>query len=162
MASQHTGYWNGLRTVRDYWQASMNLLGEDPALNLQDAAWPIRTQSEVRPPTCIATGAMVSHSLLCEGCIIDGTVEYSLLSPGVHVAPGAVVRHAVVMHDATIEEGAVVDNAILDTEVTVGWHARVGMAHRHAPTLGVSIPDQLTVIQAGTCVPAQETVVTHW
>jgi glucose-1-phosphate adenylyltransferase len=64
---------------------------------------------------------MISH-----GCVIEGVVEHSILSPGVRVGPGAVVRDSIIMFDADIGDGAVVDRAILDKEVVVGAGARIG------------------------------------
>jgi glucose-1-phosphate adenylyltransferase len=158
MVYQHSGYWNRIHSVYDYWQANVDLLHESKGLNLQDTSWPIRTRSEVRPPTRISTGARVSHSLICEGCIVDGTIEYSVLSPGVCVAPGAVVRNTVVMHDASIEERALVQNAIVDKDVIVGPQAQVGRAFRSAPTLNTRSPVELTTLEKGTRIPAQQTV----
>ena len=153
MVYLYTGYWHDLQSAPDYWQASMDLLSEKPGLNLQDRAWPIRTRSEVRPPTRISAGAKISHSLVCEGCIVDGTVEYSVLSPGVCVAPGATVRNSVVMHNTSVEERALVENAILDMDVTVGPQARVGQAPRHAPTVGAPAPNRIAIVSKGTRVP---------
>ncbi len=149
MAFQHAGYWKSLETAHDYWQAHMDLLSEVPGLNLQDAARPIRARSDIQPPTRISASARISHSMICDGCIIEGTVEHSVLSPGVHVAPGAVVRHAVVMAGATIEERALVENVILGVGVVVGSQAHVGRIHRHAPTCQALVPDQLIVTEQG-------------
>jgi glucose-1-phosphate adenylyltransferase len=157
-AFQFAGYWNSLQTVQDYWQASMDLLGESPLLNLQDTSWPIRTQFEVRPPTRVASGARITHSLISEGCIVDGTVEYSILSPGVCVAPGAVVRHSIVMHNTSIEERAFVENAVLDMDVIVGPQARVGRVRRHAPTIRPVAPPPLTIVGKDMHIPAHETI----
>jgi glucose-1-phosphate adenylyltransferase len=166
MVSHHTGYWDSFPTLYHYWRAHMDLLEDSPALNLQDASWPIRTQYQIRPPTRVARGARVSHSLLSEGCIVDGTVEYSVLSPGVYIGPGAVVRNSVIMHDVTIEERSVVENAIEDMEVIVGPQARVGQAERHAPTLGEAKPPQLTVVPQSTHISAHQVLepdpATEW
>jgi glucose-1-phosphate adenylyltransferase len=134
------------------------LLGESPQLNLQDASWPIRTQFEVHPPVRVSSGGKISHSLISEGCIVDGSVEYSILSPGVSVAPGAVVRHAIVMHSASIEECACVENCVIDMDVIVGPQAHVGKSHRHAPTVYATAPVQLTIVEKGARIPAQERV----
>jgi glucose-1-phosphate adenylyltransferase len=158
VAFQHVGYWNSLQTAYDYWRASIELLGESPHLNLQDASWPIRTQFEVHPPTRVSRGARIAHSLFSEGCIVDGTVEYSVLSPGVSIAPGAVVRHAIVMHNTSIEERAWVENCILDMDVIVGPQAHVGTSYRHAPTVYATAPVQLTIVEKGTRIPAHGTV----
>jgi glucose-1-phosphate adenylyltransferase len=149
LAYQYTEYWNPIQTVQDYWQAAMDLLRENPPLNLQDAGWPILTQMHTRPPTRVAIGASVSHSLLSGGCIIEGTVEYAILSPGVYVGPGAVVRNSIVMHNTTIEECARVQNAILDMEMTVGQQAQVGVARRYAPTSSAPTFPPLTIVEKG-------------
>ncbi|HEY6012917.1 MAG TPA: hypothetical protein VIU37_02890, partial [Candidatus Limnocylindrales bacterium] len=60
------------------------------------------------------------------GCVIDGTVVNSVLSPGVRVDVGAVVRDSIVMFDSVIRAGAVIDRAILDKEVVVGQGAIIG------------------------------------
>jgi glucose-1-phosphate adenylyltransferase len=154
VAFQHTGYWSKLQTVHDYWQAGMDLLIGPKNSVLRNKTWPIYTQPEVQAPTRISTRARVSQSLICEGCVIEGTVEHSILSPGVHVAPGAVVRRAVVMHNVSIEERAWVENAVLDMGVVVRPQARVGNVHRRAPTLSVLSPETLTVLERGVHTPA--------
>lgn len=159
MAFQYTGYWNRVRTIEEYWRVNFDLLAEPPPLNLHDAGWPIRTQTVPRPPTRIETGGRVSHSLISGGCIIEGTVEYAILSPGVYVGPGAVVRHAIVMEDVIIEECAVVQNAILDSEVTVGQQAQVGVATRYAPTtIGNHQIAPITVVEKGAHIRTGATV----
>ena len=71
---------------------------------------------------------MISH-----GCVIDGTVEHSILSPGVRVAAGAVVRDSIVLFDAVIERGAQVDRAIVDKEASIGSGAHVGVGEDLQP-----------------------------
>ncbi len=150
LAFPYTGYWNCLHTIEDYWQANLDLLGDPPPLNLHDNGWPIRTHVIPRPPTRIQVSGRVLHSLISGGCIIEGTVEYAILSPGVYVGPGAVVRNAVVMENVVIEECALVQNAILDVEVTVGQQAQVGIAARYAPTAMASEPTPITVVEKET------------
>ena len=71
-------------------------------------------------PAKVGPTAQVHRSLISHGCVIDGTVVNSVLSPGVRVDVGAVVRDSIVMFDSVIRSGAVVDRAILDKEVVVG------------------------------------------
>ena len=123
---RYVGYWQDVGTIQSFWEANMALLADDPELDLYDKDWVIHTRSEDghrprsgRPPRSIA--ASISH-----GCVIDGTVVNSVLSPGVRVGVGAVVRDSIVMFDSVIRSGAVVDRAILDKEVVVGQGAIVG------------------------------------
>jgi glucose-1-phosphate adenylyltransferase len=117
----------------------------DPALefNLYDPTWFIRTRSEERPPVKLGPQARVSQSLLCNGCIIRGTVEHSVLSPGVYVSPGAIVRDSVVMNDTWIGPGAVLDKVIVDKQVVVGANARVGWGDEMS-VVNKQQPDKLT------------------
>jgi glucose-1-phosphate adenylyltransferase len=124
---QFDGYWQDVGTVDGYWQAHMDLLDEHPDLDLYDKSWLIHTRSEERAPGRIGPTASVHRSLVSHGCQIWGTVEHSVLSPGVRVDPGAVVRDSIVMFDTVIRAGAVIDHAIIDKEVSVGPNAVVGM-----------------------------------
>lgn len=151
-ALPYRGYWVDVGTIDTYWQAHMDLLADDPRLDLLDRNWVIHTRSEERPPAKICAGAHVVNSLISDGCVIEGTVEHSVLSPGVQVRPGAVVRYSVVMTDAVIEEQALVDHAILDKNVRIGTGSCIGYDDNYAPAASSFPP--LTVIGKNTIVPA--------
>ncbi len=122
----YNGYWQDVGTIQSYWEANMALLTDDPELDLYDKDWVIHTRSEERAPAKVGPTAQVHRSLISHGCVIDGTVVNSVLSPGVRVGVGAVVRDSIVMFDSVIRSGAVVDRSILDKEVVVGQGALVG------------------------------------
>ena len=126
-AYEFGGYWQDVGTVESYWQTSLDLLSDAPGIELNDLGWLIYTKSEERPPARLGPGARVSRSMVSHGCVIDGTVEHSVLSPGVRVAAGSTVRDSIVMFDAVVAAGATVDRAILDKECHVGPDARVGV-----------------------------------
>ncbi|MBA3627936.1 MAG: hypothetical protein H0W60_09390, partial [Chloroflexi bacterium] len=130
---QFDGYWQDVGTVESYWQANMELLEDHPSLDLYDRDWVIHTRSEERAPARIGPTANVHRSLISHGCQIAGTVERSVLSPGVRVDPGALVRDSVVMFDTVVRAGAVVDHAIVDKEVSIGPNAVVGMGANDRP-----------------------------
>src|SRR5579885_1781400 len=115
-----TGYWQDVGTIQSYWEAHMELLSDQPVFDLYDPSWVIHTRSEERPPAHIRSGARVANSLISHGCIIKGQVERSVLSPGVIVEEGAIVRDSIVLFDSVIGTGSTVDRAILDKEVIVG------------------------------------------
>jgi glucose-1-phosphate adenylyltransferase len=99
----------------------------------------------------------VHRSLISHGCVINGTVEHSVLSPGVRVDPGAIVRDSVIMFDTVIRAGAVVDRAILDKEVSVGPNAVVGTGTDY-DTPNTDEPERLntgiTVVGKRAVIPA--------
>lgn len=120
------GYWKDVGTIASLWEANMDVLGDDPVLNLADRSFRIYSRNTARPPQFIGENAIVTNSLISEGCVIDGTVINSVLSGGVKVSKGAVVRDSVIMDDVTIESDAVVDSAIVDANTVIRSGAKVG------------------------------------
>lgn len=139
-------YWVDVGTVQAYWEAHMDLLADTPPMDLNDRSWIIHTRSEERPPVNLRTGATVLHSLISDGCTIEGTVEYSVLSPGVRVGRGAVVRYSIIMTDTTVEIGAIVDRSILDKQVTVGTGAHLGYGADYSPNRLADLASGLTLV----------------
>jgi glucose-1-phosphate adenylyltransferase len=125
-AYHYGGYWQDVGTVESYWETSLDLLSDHPGIDLYDRGWLIYTKSEERAPALIGAEARVSRSMISHGCTIHGTVEHSILSPGVRVEEGAVVRDSIVMFDTVIGPGATVDRAILDKDCVIGPGSRVG------------------------------------
>jgi len=123
---RYSGYWQDVGTIQSYWETNMALLEDRPELDLYDPDWVIHTRSEERAPAKVGATAQIHRSLISHGCVIEGTVVNSVLSPGVRVDVGAVVRDSIVMFDSVIRAGAVVDRAILDKEVVVGQGAIIG------------------------------------
>jgi glucose-1-phosphate adenylyltransferase len=81
------GYWVDVGTVDSYWETSMELLDPTNTLNLYDPTWRIHTRSEERPPAKLGPQARLARTMICNGCTVRGTVERSVLSPGVYVSP---------------------------------------------------------------------------
>jgi len=148
-----SGYWVDVGTIQAYWEAHMDLLADHPPLDLNDRNWIIHTRSEERPPVNIRTGAVVLHSLITDGCTIEGTVEYSVLSPGVRVERGAVVRYSIIMTDAIVRAGAMVDRSILDKQVDVGAGAQVGFGADYTPSRVTDLSSGLTLVGKSTVIP---------
>jgi glucose-1-phosphate adenylyltransferase len=151
------GYWQDVGTVHSYWEAHMELLEDHPQLDLYDRDWVIHTRSEERAPARIGPTSNVHRSLVSHGCVIAGTVERSVLSPGVRVDPGAIVRDSVVMFDTVIRAGAVVDRAIIDKQVSIGPNAVIGTG------TDVDVPNQkeperlntgITIVGKRAIIPA--------
>ncbi|HVL53023.1 MAG TPA: glucose-1-phosphate adenylyltransferase [Vitreimonas sp.] len=152
------GYWQDVGTIQSFWEANMALVEDDPELDLYDREWLIHTRSEERAPARIGPTAQVHRSLISHGCVINGTVVNSVLSPGVQVDVGAVVRDSIVMFDSVIRSGAVVDRAILDKEVVVGQGSIVGdgpdfdTPNRQEPgrlNTGITVVGKRTIIPRG-------------
>ncbi|MES0855415.1 glucose-1-phosphate adenylyltransferase [Geobacillus sp. G4] len=119
------GYWKDVGTVKSLWEANMDLLDEHNELDLFDRSWRIYSVNPNQPPQYIAPEAEVSDSLINEGCVVEGTVERSVLFQGVCIGKGAVVKESVIMPGATVGEGAYVERAIVTPEIVIPPHSTV-------------------------------------
>ncbi|MBE6909328.1 MAG: glucose-1-phosphate adenylyltransferase subunit GlgD [Ruminococcaceae bacterium] len=118
------GYvWDGpaaqIRTLKEYFDKSMRML--DPAVYraVSDTGHPIRAKEDDEAPTYIAPESRCVNSLIADGCTIEGTVENSILFPGVHVEKGASVKNCVLFKNSRVEENASVSYIIADKYVRI-------------------------------------------
>ena len=145
------GYWKDVGTIDSLWEANMDLLGDRPALNLNNGSWRIFARHSSNPPHFLGSGAQVENSLITGGCEIYGTVINSVLSSGVKVAKGAVVKDSVIMRDCVISENAKVDYVVMDSDTVVGVNAQVGEPKEDGK--GISLIGFGLNIKPGTKIP---------
>lgn len=121
------GYWKDVGTLQSLWQANMDLIGDRPAFDLFGQRQRVFCRTEATAPQYIGAGGSVSDSILSQGCVIEGRVERSVISPGVHIARGAVVKDSVLMSGVSVGEGARVEYAMLDEHVCVAAGKEIGV-----------------------------------
>ena len=144
-----TDYWKDVGTIASLWEANMDLLKTPPEFDLTDPRWKIYSRTPVMPPHFIADDAVVSNSMVTEGCEIDGTVRDSVLFAGVTVEKDAVVEDSVIMPGTTIKAGAVVRRAIVSENCVIARDCQVGEAEGDIALIG-----QDTVMPEGYVVKA--------
>lgn len=120
------GYWKDVGTIDSLWEANMDLLDPKVPLSLYDPDWKIYARNPALPPHYIAPEAHVQNSMVTEGCMIAGTVDFSVIFAGVTIEEGAVVRDSIVMPGSVIKKGAVVDYTIVAENAVIGENAAVG------------------------------------
>lgn len=121
-AYNYDGYVARLTTVASYYTRSMELLQEEVGADIFSQEHPIRTKDRSDPSTYYAPGSKCVHSLVADGCIIEGTVEDCVIFRGVHVGKNAVVKNCVLMQDTVVEDGANIRYVIADKDVTIKAH----------------------------------------
>ncbi|MBR5242161.1 MAG: glucose-1-phosphate adenylyltransferase [Clostridia bacterium] len=131
------GYWKDVGTISSLWEANMDLIGDEPVLNISDRSFRIFAKNSARPPQFIGTDACVINSLISEGSIIHGRVENSILSGGVVIEPGAIVKDSVIMSDVVVKKGARVYSSIVDSEALIEEGAVVGEENAEKSNISV-------------------------
>lgn len=120
------GYWKDVGTIDSLWEANMDLLDPKVPLSLYDPDWKIYARNPALPPHYIAPGAHVQNSMVTEGCVIEGTVDFSVVFAGVTIEEGAVVRDSIIMPGSVVRKGAVVDYTIVAEQTIIGENTVVG------------------------------------
>ena len=121
------GYWKDVGTIESLWEGNMDMLSDPPMLDINDASWRIYSRNPIKPPHYVAGGASVKNCCITEGCDVYGCVEHSVISEGVSIGKGAIIRDSVVMPNAKIGDGAIIERAIVGAGVVVGDGAMIGM-----------------------------------
>ena len=150
------GYWKDVGTLTSLWEANMDLLGTNPEFDLHTKDWRIYSRNNNLPPHFISETATVKNSLITEGCDIRGTVINSVLSNGVTVEEGAVVRDSVLMTDVTVKVGARVEYSIIDSDTVICENASVGK--ERASARGLAVVGEGLAVEAGSVIPDGEMV----
>ena len=125
LAYRFEGYWKDVGTLESLWDANMDMLSRGE-LDLLESSWPIYSRIPSAPPAFMGKTAKVEHSVMTQGCDVNGSVFNSVLSDNVVIEEGADVQYSVLMPGVTVKRGAVVKYAILGENVQIGAGATVG------------------------------------
>ena len=131
-AYEYYDYWMDVGTYDSYLEANLELC-DSTDLDLYDQQWKIYTKSEDLPPVKVGSNATISTSLISNGCLIEGVVEHSVLSPGVKVGAGSIVKNSVILNDVVIGENCKIENAIIDKDTIIGKNSIIGHGDDYTP-----------------------------
>lgn len=134
-AYEYNGYWKDVGTLGSYWEANMELIDIIPEFNLYEEFWKIYTNSSILPPQYVASQAVIDRCIIGNGAEIYGEVHNCIISSGVVIGEGAVVRDSIIMRGAQIGQGCVIDKAIIAENTKIGDHAVLG--------IGSDVPNRL-------------------
>jgi glucose-1-phosphate adenylyltransferase len=120
----HVSYFEGfcaqINSMESYFQHSMQLLESGVRADLfQQEGFPILTKVRNSAPTKYMPGSKVTGSLIADGCVIEGTVENSILFRGVHVGRGTVIRNSILLQDTYTGNNVTLQGVITDKNVTI-------------------------------------------
>ncbi|GHU45769.1 glucose-1-phosphate adenylyltransferase subunit GlgD [Clostridia bacterium] len=113
------GYYAQIDSMDAYFKANKELFNSKVRGELFHSDNPIYTKVRDDAPAKYEIGSNVKNALIADGCVIEGTVENSVLFRGVKIGKGAVVKNAIVMQDTVVGDNCEITAAILDKDVTV-------------------------------------------
>lgn len=116
---EYKGYTDKIDSLRAYYKNNMVFLNEDIRKEMFNPENPIYTKSKDQSPTRYGENASVGNCFISDGCVIEGEVENCILSRGVKIAKGAVVKNSIIMQDSIIEEDVTLDHVVFDKQVHI-------------------------------------------
>lgn len=137
----HRGYFASITDFKSYYEANIALTNIKTARELFSVDWPIYTKTNDSCPTHYFEGAKVTGSVVSNGCLIEGTVENSIIGRGCEIKKGAIVKNSVVLAGAIIGEDVHVENQVVDKSATL----------MHVKEI-VSAPDEPGYIKRGDTI----------
>jgi glucose-1-phosphate adenylyltransferase len=115
----YTGYAVMIDTIQNYFTTSLNLLDSNIWKQLFLKDQPIYTKVKDEPPTKYIKGSFVKNAMVANGCQVSGTVQNSIISRGVKIGKGTVIKNCIIMQKCIIEDNCYLDSVILDKDVRV-------------------------------------------
>ncbi len=158
VAWQFDGYWKDVGTIDSLWEANMDLLDPNVPLDLSDPAWRVYTRNPAMPPHFVSKHAQLQNSLVAEGCVVEGALEFAILFAGVTVHKGARVTDSIIMPGAKIMPGATVQYAIVAEDAVIEAGAVVGQRPENVENKdewGIAVIGNGVTVGAGAVVPAK-------
>ncbi|MDO8472601.1 MAG: sugar phosphate nucleotidyltransferase, partial [Dehalococcoidia bacterium] len=158
-AYQFSGYWQDIGTIEAYYQANLQLNSGTPDLCL-NKDWPV-TSGSGQTLVNADTQPGIRNSRIGSGCDIQGTVENSVLFPGVRVERHAVVRNSIIMANSVIGWHSIVDGCIVDEDSRIGRTCFLGFDTNFSygnqgitvVGKGVDMPDYTVIRRCGRIGP---------
>ena len=109
-----------IHSLESYFSSSMKLLDTDVREGLFGIEnMPIYTKLRNSSPTRYASTAKVTNSYVADGCVIEGTVENSIIFRGVKVGKGTVVRNCVLLQDTFTGNNVTLNCVITDKNAVI-------------------------------------------
>lgn len=118
-AYEATGYCEFITSIKKYYDVNMQLFDKDIRNEIFDPKRPIYTKIRDDSPSKYGLNSSVKGSLIAQGCIIEGTVENSIISKGVYIGKNAKVSNCIIMQDTTINDDCNLSYIVVDKDVVI-------------------------------------------
>lgn len=113
------GYLSSVTSLDSYFKTNMSLMDPLVRADLFNQDRPIYTKVRDDMPSKYGLGCCVKNSLIAQGCVIEGEVENSIISKGVHIGKGAKIENCIIMQDTKIGENAKLSYVICDKDAVI-------------------------------------------
>lgn len=110
------GYWSNIASVDSYYRTNMDFLKKDIRDYFFKQYPDVYSKVDDLPPAKYNPGAVMRNSLIASGCIINGTVENSILFKKVYVGNNCTIKNSIILNDVHIGDNTYIENCIVESK----------------------------------------------
>ena len=117
-------YWSNIASVEDYYRTNMDFLKPEVRKYFFEEYPGVYSKIDDLPPAKYNPGSYVKNSLVSSGCIVNGTVENSILFKKAFIGNNCVVRNSIIMNDVYLGDNTYIENCIVESRDTIRANTR--------------------------------------
>ena len=118
-ACMMSDYWSNISSVDDYFRTNMDFLKAEVRKYFFKEYPEIRTKVDDLPPAKYNMGSQVHNSLIAGGCIVNGTVEDSILFRKSYVGNNCYIKNSIILNDVYIGDNTHIENCVVESRGTI-------------------------------------------
>jgi len=123
---EEQGYWRDVGTIKAFWEAHQDMLGDKPLFEMANELWPIKPSRNELPATKILRGK-ITDSLVAEGTVINNArIVKSVIRRGVIIEDGVEVIDSIIMDRVILKKGCRLNKTIVDCHNVIEEGVRIG------------------------------------
>ena len=145
MPYEEKGYWRDVGTIPAFFEAHMDMLGENPLFELDNRSWPIHPSGYEGPASKILRGD-IRNSIIAEGCTVrKAKIRNSIIRSGVVIENDVSVEDCLIMDYVVLKKGCrlkkvIVDKMnVIDEGAEIGFHPEKDRFRCHIDSSGIAI-----------------------
>jgi len=143
---EEQGYWRDVGSIKPFWDAHQDMLGEEPLFEIHNDLWPVRPPRNELPAAKIL-GGEISNSIIAEGVIIkNARIINSFIRRGTVIEEGAEVRDSIIMDHVVVGKGASLNKTIVDSYNVIEEGVSIGEGSKEPYWRAYTDPSGITVI----------------
>lgn len=113
------GYWSNIATLDAYFRTNMDFLKKDVRDHFFKDYPNVYSKIDDLPPAKFNPGSKIKNSLISSGCIINGTVENTVLFKQVFIGNNCTIKNSIILNDVYIGDNTVIENCIVENRGTI-------------------------------------------
>lgn len=146
MPYEENGYWRDVGTIKSFWDAHQDMLGEKPLFEIQNRKWPIHPSRSTLPAAKIFAGN-ITNSLIAEGTVVkNAKIINSVIRRGAVIEDGVEVRDSIIMDYVVLKKGCRLNKVIVDSYNVIEEGIHIGEGSKAPYFRAYTDPSGITVI----------------